>query len=153
MANRRAHALDSALADCRPARLADFFSTLDTKAWGEELSRATEAAEAWSRPLAEAIAPLLQRLHEGDTRQRRMLSQLLCQPLFYSAMALHDAPLGDQNAFPDARRQFLASVKMMQAVVTQWLAVMRPWLRAPQLPLWDPEWLRSRYRRLEGSKF
>ena len=153
-------ALDSALADLPPSSFSRdeglaFLNLLelDLKAWGEELSRATEAAEAWSRPLAEAIAPLLQRLHEGDTRQRRMLSQLLCQPLFYSAMALHDAPLGDQNAFPDARRQFLASVKMMQAVVTQWLAVMRPWLRAPQLPLWDPEWLRSRYRRLEGSKF
>lgn len=131
-----------------------FLDLLDTdlKAWGEELSSVAEAAEAWSRPLAEAIAPLLQRLHDGDTRQRRLLAQLLCQPLFFAAMALHDAPSGDQTAFAHARNQFLASVELMQSVVLQWLVVMRPWLRAPQLPLWDPEWLRSRYRRLEGSK-
>ena len=156
---RRPGALAAALEDLPSSSFsrddcAGFLDLLDSdlQAWAEELSRAAAAAEAWSRPLAEAIAPLLQRLHEGDTRQRRLLAQLLCQPLFFSAMALHDAPLGDQNAFADARSQFLASVEMMQAVVSQWLAVMRPWLRAPQLPLWDPEWLRSRYRRLEGSK-
>ena len=152
-------ALAAALADLPASSFsredgAAFLNLLDTElqAWGEELSRAAEAAEAWSRPLAEAIAPLLQRLHEGDTRQRRLLAQLLCQPLFFSAMALHDAPPNDHNAFSEARSQFLTSVEMMQSVVSKWLEVMRPWLRAPQLPLWDPEWLRSRYRRLEASK-
>ena len=131
-----------------------FVNLLETElqTWGDELSRAAEAAEAWSRPLAEAIAPLLQRLHEGDSRQRRLLAQLLCQPLFFSTMALHDAPSNDQKGFSEARSQFLKSVEMMQSVVSKWLDVMRPWLGAPQLPLWDPEWLRSRYRRLEGSK-
>ena len=124
----------------------------ELQVWGEELRSAALSAEAWSRPLAEAIAPLLQRVHEGDTRQRRLLARLLCQPLFFSAMALHDAPSGDQNSFSDARSRFLASVEMMQDVVRQWLEVMQPWLRAPQLPLWDPEWLRSHYRKLEGSK-
>ena len=152
-------ALASALADLPSSSFSRedgtaFLDLLDTElqTWGEELRSAATSAEAWSRPLAEAIAPLLQRLHEGDTRQRRLLSQLLCQPLFFSAMALHDAPSGDQNFFSDARSRFLASVEMMQAVVSQWLEVMRPWLRASQLPLWDPEWLRSRYRKLEGSK-
>ena len=152
-------ALASALADLPPSSFSRddgvaFLELLelDLQAWGEELSKAAKAAETWSRPLAQAISPLMQRTHKGDTRQRRMLARLLCQPLFFSAMALHDAPLSDQNAFLDARSQFLASVEMMQSVVTQWLAVMRPWLHAPQLPLWDPEWLRSRYRKLEGSK-
>ena len=152
-------ALASALADLPPSSFSRddgvaFLELLelDLQAWGEELSKAAKAAETWSRPLAQSISPLMQRTHKGDTRQRRMLARLLCQPLFFSAMALHDAPLSDQNAFLDARSRFLASVEMMQAVVTQWLAVMRPWLHAPQLPLWDPEWLRSRYRKLEGSK-
>ena len=133
---------------------AAFFDLLgtDLQAWGEELRRVTATAEGWSRPLAEAISPMLQRLHEGDSRQRRVLARLLCQPLFFSAMALHDAPSGNQNAFFEARSQFIASVDMMQDVVSQWLEVMRPWLSAPQLPLWDPEWIRSRYRKLEGSK-
>lgn len=156
---RRPGALAAALEDLPSSSFsrddcAGFLDLLDTglQAWAEELSRAAAAAESWSRPLAEAIAPLLQRLHDGDTRQRRLLAQLLCQPLFFAAMALHDAPSGDQKAFAQARNQFLASVDLMQAVVHQWLEVMRPWLSAPQLPLWDPEWLRSRYRRLEGSK-
>ncbi|QNG27761.1 6-hydroxymethylpterin diphosphokinase MptE-like protein [Synechococcus sp. HK01-R] len=126
-----------------------FFDLVETdlQAWAEELSQAAEVAEGWSRPLAEAIAPLLQRLHDGDSRQRRLLAQLLCQPLFFSAMSMHDAPSGDQKVFAHARHQFLASVQLMQAVVRQWIAVMRPWLRAPQLPLWDPEWIRSRFCR------
>ena len=121
---------------------------VDLQAWAEELSRAAVAAEAWSRPLAEVIAPLLQRLHDGDTRQRRLLAQLLCQPLFFSAMALHDAPSGNEQAFALARTQFLNSVQLMRQVVTTWLSVIKPWLSTSQLPLWDPEWLRNRFRRL-----
>jgi len=133
---------------------AAFFRLLedDLMLWGDQLSGAAKAAEAWSKPLVEAISPQLQRLHSGDSRQRRLLAQLLCQPLFFAGMALHDAPSGDGTAFAAARGEFDASVAMMQAVVRQWLVVMRPWLTAPQLPLWDPEWLRTRYRRLEPIK-
>jgi len=124
----------------------------DLDAWGEHLCAAVQAADHWSRSLAEAQAPLLQRLHEGDSRQRRMLAQLFCQPLFFTGMILHDAPSRDAEAFAEARDSFIASIALMQAVAHQWIAVLRPWLNAPQLPLWDPEWLRSRYRRLEPSK-
>lgn len=131
-----------------------FFALLehDLMLWGEQLSGALQAEQGWTKRLAQAIAPLLQRLHEGDSRQRRMVVQLLCQPLFFAGMALHDAPSADTAAFAAARGEFLASIDLLQAVVAQWLVVMRPWLAAPQLPLWDSEWLRTRYRRLETIK-
>ena len=107
-----------------------------------------EDSDFWTKNLAEGLSPFLQRLHDGDSRQRRMLSQLLCQPLFYSAMSLYDAPSHSADEFSSAKAGFLLSLDMLEAVVSQWLDVMKPWLRAAELPSWDPEWLRTRYRRI-----
>jgi len=117
-----------------------------------QLRSAVDSSESWSKNLSEGLSPFLQRLHDGDSRQRRMLSQLLCQPLFYSAMSLYDAPSDSPEEFFASKANFLSSLDLLEAVVSQWLDVMRPWLRASQLPSWDPEWLRTRYRRMENQQ-
>ena len=113
-----------------------------------DLKRVLDASEFWTKNLAEGLSPFLQRLHDGDCRQRRMLSQLLCQPLFYSAMSLYDASSQSAGEFSSAKADFLLSLDMLEGVVSQWIDVMKPWLRAPELPSWDPDWLRTRYRRI-----
>ena len=41
----------------------------------------------------------------------------------------------------------------MKSITLHWLATLKPLLGSAQLPLWDPEWLRRRYRRLAESPF
>jgi hypothetical protein len=124
----------------------------DLQVWSQRLGQIVQDSEDWSRALAESLAPYMQRLHPGDTRERRMLSQLLCQPLFFCAMALHDVDSGDNASFAAARQAFMVSIHLMESVVHTWLSAMRPWIAVTQLPLWDPEWLRIRYRRMEATK-
>jgi hypothetical protein len=136
-------------ADC-----GEFLNSLeaDLYVWSQQLGQVVQDSQVWSRSLAESLAPYLQRLHPDDTRERRMLSQLLCQPLFFCGMVLHDVNAGDIGAFAAACQAFIDSIHLMQSVVHTWLSVMRPWIAATQLPLWDPEWLRTRYRRMEATK-
>ena len=39
----------------------------------------------------------------------------------------------------------------MKDLMLQWLGALKPLLGSAQLPVWDPDWLRRRYRRLGGS--
>ena len=117
----------------------------DLHDWGDLLCNSVQRSDSWSRQLADDISPLLQRSHEGDTRQRRLLSRLLCQPLFFSTMSLYDASFKDANSFGVVRQDFISSVSLMQAIISKWIDVMRRWLITEQLPSWDPGWLRHHY--------
>ncbi|WP_250396974.1 6-hydroxymethylpterin diphosphokinase MptE-like protein [Synechococcus sp. MU1651] len=117
-----------------------------------KLQSVIESSNGWSKDLADSLSPLLQRLHDGDSRQRRILSQLLCQPLFYSAMSMYDSLSKHPETFAVSKDNFLSSLRLLDSVVTTWLTVMRPWLHVPELPSWDPEWLRTRYRRMDSQQ-
>ena len=123
----------------------------DLQDWSDLLSNAVQSSNLWSRQLADDISPLLQRLHEGNTRQRRLLSQLLCQPLFFCSMSLYDASFEDTKAFDVARQNFISSISLMQGVVFTWISAMRRWLIAESLPFWDPEWLRHFYLKMQDD--
>ena len=116
-----------------------------------KLQSVIESSNGWSKDLADSLSPLLQRLHDGDSRQRRILSQLLCQPLFYSAMSMYDSLSKHPETFAVSKDNFLSSLRLLDSVVTTWLTVMRPW-HVPELPSWDPEWLRTRYRRMDSQQ-
>ncbi len=117
-----------------------------------QIRSSVNASEFWSKTLSESLSPFLQRFHEGDSRQRRLLCQLLCQPLFYACMSLYDAPSESSHEYSLSKTNFLKSLDLLDDVVTKWLEVIKPWLQAPELPDWDPEWLRIRYRRMDISE-
>ena len=60
-------------------------------------------------------------------------------------MSLHDA--ADADHFSTSAYSFNHSIQVMRDVVLKWTTVMRALVNAPQLPLWDPDWLRSHYKK------
>ena len=131
-----------------------FLDSMQTElsVWSGELIEAAQEAQGWSRPLVEAISPLVQRMHEGDSRHRRFLACLFCQPLFYSAAALHDCDSAQSKEWNKSRSDFIASVDLMQDLGRQWFDMMKTWIVSPQLPAWDPDGLRRRYCRLSETR-
>ena len=66
-------------------------------------------------------------------------------------MSLHDASFNDSRHYDEVNSSFIVSTELMQSVVQQWLSVMNSWLNISQLPIWNPEWLRSRYTSLSKN--
>ena len=77
-----------------------------------------------------------------------MITRILCQPLF-CGMAIYDDPVIN-GTYDTTKKSVLKSLHIIKDVVSIWLSLMEPWLVAQQLPLWDPEWLRSRCSRMEA---
>ena len=120
--------------------------------WASNLIDVVDRENGWSRGLSAAIAPSLMRLNDNATPQQCFLSRLLCQPLFYSALVLHDSPTNSLEAWKVSQNEFKASILLMKNMVSQWLSTMQPWLSASQLPLWDPDGMRRRYRKLVDTQ-
>ena len=118
----------------------------DIAAWVDEVYSAVRTTDCWSKSLAEAISPLLLRLNMGESRERKFITRILSQPLFFIAMRLYDVSLEDKDQFNQRKNEFLKSVDLMANIFLFWISVMRPWLSAQQLPSWNPEWLRYHYR-------
>ena len=146
--SRSPQALNSAIArlpltsfsrdDCK-----DFLDlvNIDMSLMLDGLHASVDSTDNWNRSLVDSISPLMQRLHVGDTRQRRFLSRLYCNPIFYSAMNLHDASAANDQSFQIARNNFLTSISILRLCFSQWILSLKPFIAARQLPMWDPGWI------------
>ena len=131
-----------------------FFNSIQTELdlWASGLIDAVYRENGWSRKLSGVIAPSLLRLNNNATPPKCFLSRLLCQPLFYAALALYDSPENALETWQVSQNDFKASIILMKDLVSKWLLTMKPWLAASQLPLWDPDGMRRRYRRLVDTQ-
>lgn len=112
-----------------------------------DLECSIKNAQGWSRSLVDKVSYHLIRKNEKMSRQSTFLSNLLCQPLFFVLMTIHDADNTNEQDFPSAKDNALISVSIIEDVVLRWLLVMKSWLLIKQLPPWNPEWLKNNYLR------
>ncbi|WP_186469824.1 6-hydroxymethylpterin diphosphokinase MptE-like protein [Synechococcus sp. A18-25c] len=125
-----------------------FFDSVekDLSKWVEEVYSSVHMTDGWCKSIADAISPLLLRLNMGDSRERKFITRILSQPLFFICMQLYDVSVEDTDQFKQRQYDFLKSVDLLASTLLFWLSVMRPWLSAQQLPSWNPEWLRQHYQ-------
>ena len=92
--------------------------------WSSELTEPLNSAQLWSKTLSSAIAPWMLRMHVDHSRQHRFVACLICHPLFFTAMSLHDVDSNDQASWSESRTQFIESVDFMKYVNLQWLGAL-----------------------------
>ena len=110
---------------------------LDLINWVKNINSTATNSHSWSRSLVDTVTPALKRIYSSHTQEQFFISRILCQPLFYSAMSLHDASFNDSRHYDEVNSSFIVSTELMQSVVQQWLSVMNSWLNISQLPIWN----------------
>ena len=116
----------------------------------DEIDASIAYSEVWSKSFVATFNPYMRRLDSSNSPSLRFLIHIICQPLFFSGMGLHDCDSHELLTTELQVARFKEGSLLLKTTFKLWLSVLSRWLGSRQFPVWDPEWLRGYYARLES---